>query len=72
MSFIYQISQTKLNLQVALMMEEEEKQKQSQEIDSSSLQENSQEMSQSGPSLPVSVKEKARHFKCIFQICFVL
>lgn len=54
------------------MMEEEEKQKQSQEIDSSSLQENTQEMSQSGPSLPVSVKEKARHCKCIFQIFFVL
>ncbi|KAJ4929522.1 hypothetical protein JOQ06_018546 [Pogonophryne albipinna] len=44
----------RLNEQVALMMEEEEKQKQSQEIDSSSLQENSQEMSQSGPSLPAS------------------
>ncbi|XP_010793371.1 SH3 domain-containing kinase-binding protein 1 isoform X1 [Notothenia coriiceps] len=44
----------RLNEQVALMMEEEEKQKQSQEIDSSSLQENSQEMSQNGPSLPAA------------------
>ncbi|KAK5887582.1 hypothetical protein CesoFtcFv8_016176 [Champsocephalus esox] len=44
----------RLNEQVTLMMEEEEKQKQSQEIDSSSLQENSQEMSQSGPSLPAA------------------
>ncbi|XP_063750625.1 SH3 domain-containing kinase-binding protein 1 isoform X4 [Eleginops maclovinus] len=39
----------RLNEQVALMMEEEEQLKQSAGMDSLSLQENSQEMSQNGP-----------------------
>lgn len=42
MSFTYQMSQTRLNLQVTLMMEEERKENQSEELDSSTLQENTQ------------------------------
>lgn len=44
------MSETRLNLQVTLMMEEERKENQREE--------NSQETSQNGSALPVSVKEK--------------
>ena len=57
MSFTYQMSQTRLNLQVTLMMAEERKENQSEELDSSTLQENSQEASQNGSAAPVSVKD---------------
>lgn len=40
------------------MMEEERQENQNEELDSSTLHENSQETSQNGSSPPVSVKEK--------------
>lgn len=56
MYFTYQMSQTRLNLQVTFMMEERKK-NQSEELDSLTLQENSQETCENGSSLPVSVKK---------------
>ncbi|XP_042355504.1 SH3 domain-containing kinase-binding protein 1 isoform X2 [Plectropomus leopardus] len=44
----------KLNEQVTLMMEEERKENQSEELDSSTLQENSQETNQNGSALPAA------------------
>ncbi len=59
MYFTYQMSQTRLNLQVTLMMEGERKENQrEEELDSSTLQENSQETSHNGSAVPVSEKEK--------------
>ncbi|XP_068571902.1 SH3 domain-containing kinase-binding protein 1 [Cebidichthys violaceus] len=58
MSFTYQMSQTRLNLQVTLMMEER-KENQSEEPGSSTPQENSQETRPNGSALPVGVKEKS-------------
>lgn len=77
MPFTYQMSQTRLNLQVTLMMEEERKENQSEEPDALTLQENSQETSHNGSALPVSVKEKVKvlhtlKFKLIFHICVML
>ncbi|XP_039634330.1 SH3 domain-containing kinase-binding protein 1 isoform X1 [Perca fluviatilis] len=48
------MSQTRLNLQVTLMMEEERKENQSEELDSLTLQEKSQETSHNGSALPVN------------------
>ncbi|XP_074467418.1 uncharacterized protein LOC141753012 isoform X2 [Sebastes fasciatus] len=64
MSFTYQMSQTRLNLQVTLMMEEETKGNQSEEPDSSTLPENSQETSQneSAPSAAAPKSEPTQSF----------
>ncbi|KAL7390270.1 hypothetical protein ABVT39_018082 [Epinephelus coioides] len=47
----------KLNEQVTLMMEEERKENQSEELDSSTLQENTQKTSQNGSALPVAASK---------------
>ena len=64
MYFSYQTSQTRLNLQATLMMEEKRKENQSEELDASTLRENSHEASHNGSALPVSVKRKtcSKHF----------
>lgn len=60
--FNYQMSKTRLNFQVALMMEEKRQENQTEELDSSRLEENSQETSQMGSAPPVSVKEQYFRF----------
>ncbi len=59
MYFTSLMSQTRLNLQVTLMMEEERKENQSEELNSSTLQEKSQEANQNGSDLPVRKKLQA-------------
>lgn len=54
------MSETRLNLQVTLMMEEKRQVNQTEELDSSRLKENSQETSQAGSAPPVSVKEQCK------------
>ena len=56
----YQASQTRLNLQVTLMMEDGRKENQSEQLDTLPLQENLQETSQNGSGQAVSVIEKLK------------
>lgn len=58
--FTNQVSETRLNLQVTLTMEEKRQENPSEELDSSTLAENCQETSQNGSGPPVSVKEQRK------------
>lgn len=53
-------TETRLNLQVTLIMEEKRPENPSEELDSSTLKENCQETSQNGSAPPVSVKEQRK------------